>query len=791
MKYYLSEIAAVVGGKFTGRDSEVRSVVTDSRSLTCELGCCPMFVAMRGANHDSHAFLSQMVGRGVRAFLVERDVELPGAGECGFVRVGNAIDALQRLAAHYRAQFKGTVVGITGSNGKTVIKEWIVEELPEGMKYYRSPKSYNSQLGVPLSVLMLEGDEELAIFEAGISKPGEMERLERIVRPDVVVFTSIGDAHQENFVSIEQKCDEKMLLAREAKKIVYHSYYEPLGHMVARHFSGRKPLDAATFPEVPGSVIGNAASRRNAQIVEAFCAAMGYPAPSFAAAPAVAMRLEVKEGINDSILINDAYNLDLNSLALALDYLHSVALNRRRTLVLSDISQSGLSDDELYGRVAGMVERAGIDYLIGIGPRLKRYAALFECDKEFFTATDECVARINRDAVAGRAILLKGARDFRFEKLVHTLSRKSHTTVLEVDLDAMVHNLNYFRSKLDFGTKLVAMVKAGSYGTGDFEVAQMLQHQGVDYLAVAFADEGVLLRERGISMPIVVLNADADSFDVMIANRLEPEIYSFHSLATFADAVQHAGETRYPVHIKLDTGMHRLGFMKDELTPLCKALSATPQVKVASVFSHLNCADMPEEDAYTRAQVALFDRMSARIAASLPYPVIRHTANSAAIERFPGAQFDMCRLGLGLYGFGFRHNEMLRPVSTLRSRIVQVKHLPAGDAVGYGRAGKLRRPTATATIPIGYADGLDRHLGCGRWSVLVAGRPAPIVGRICMDSCMVDITDIPDVKEGDEVVIFSPETGNDLETMARVLDTIPYEIMTSVSGRVKRIYLKE
>ena len=445
----------------------------------------------------------------------------------------------------------------------------------------------------------------------------------------------------------------------------------------------------------------------------------------------------------------------------------------------------------LYSRVAGMVARAGIDFLIGIGPRLKRYAALFACDKEFFTATDECVARINRDAVAGRAILLKGARDFRFEKLVHLLSRKSHTTVLEVDLDAMIHNLNYFRSKLSFGTRLVAMVKAGSYGAGDFEVAQMLQHQGVDYLAVAFADEGVLLRERGISMPIVVLNADADSFDVMIANRLEPEIYSFHSLGAFADAVTHAGETRYPIHVKLDTGMHRLGFVEQEIAQLCATLAATPQVKAASVFSHLNCADMPEEDAYTRAQIALYDRMSAQLAASLPYPVIRHAANSAAIERFPEAQFDMCRLGLGLYGFGFRHNDALRPVSTLKTRIVQIKRLPAGDAVGYGRAGKLTRPTTTATIPIGYADGLDRHLGCGRWSVLVAGQPAPIIGRVCMDSCMIDITDIPGVKEGDEVSVFSPVPGNDLETMARVLDTISYEIMTSVSGRVKRIYLKE
>jgi len=789
MEYRLSRIAALCGGKFRGCDTEVRSVVTDSRSLSCEMGRSPMFVALRGANHDSHRFIREMYERGVRAFLVEHEVDM--LPDCGYAVVENAIGALQTLAAYHRAQFKGTVVGITGSNGKTVIKEWIAEELPAGMKFYRSPKSYNSQLGVPLSVLMLEGDEQLAIFEAGISQPGEMERLERIIRPDVAIFTSIGDAHQEHFLNLEQKCDEKLILARSASKIIYHSYYEPLGRMAAARYADRKPIDAARFPEVAEAVIGNAASRRNAQIVEAFCAAMGYAAPAFSAAPHVAMRLEVKDGINDSILINDAYNLDLNSLALALDYLHTVALGRHRTLVLSDIAQSGQTDDELYRRVAEMVSRAEIDTLVGVGPKLKRYGELFNCSKVFFASTDECIDRIDRQFVAGCAVLLKGARDFRFEKLAHALARRSHTTVLEIDLDAMIHNLNWFRSKLAPQTKLVAMVKANSYGAGNFEIAQMLQYQGVDYLAVAFADEGVLLRERGITMPVVVLNADADSFDLMIANRLEPEIYSLRSLSDFATAVAHAGETRYPIHIKLDTGMHRLGFMENELPALCDALPRYPQVQVASIFSHLNCSDIPEEDAYTREQIARYDRMSTAVSTSLSYPVIRHTANSAAIDRFPKAQFDMCRLGLGLYGFGYEHNDALQPVTALKTRIVQIKHLPAGETVGYGRAGKLARPTVTATIPVGYADGLDRHLGCGRWSVLVGGRPAPIVGRICMDSCMIDITGIDDIREGDEVTIFSAAAGNDLETMARVLDTIPYEIMTSVSNRVKRIYLKE
>ena len=789
MHYTLKQIAALTGGEFMGRDVAVRSVATDSRSLGCELGVDPMFVAMRGANHDSHEFVAEMYGRGVRAFLVERRIDL--TEDAGCVVVENAIDALQRLAADYRQQFKGTVVGITGSNGKTVIKEWIAEELPQGVTFYRSPKSYNSQLGVPLSVLMLGGDEQMAIFEAGISEPDEMARLERIIRPDVVVFTSIGDAHQEHFLNIEQKCNEKMILAKSASKIIYHSYYEPLGRLIRERFSERKPIDAASFPPPQEAVVGNAASRRNAQIVEAFLAAMGYPPPVFQQTPEVAMRLELKEGLYDSVLINDAYNLDLNSLALALDYLHNVALGRHKTLVLSDISQSGLSDEELYSRVAGMVERAGVDLLIGIGAHLKRQAHLFSCRKQFFSSTDECIARIGRNEVAASAVLLKGARDFKFEKLAHALSEKSHTTTLEVDLDAMVHNLNYFRAKLQQQTKLVAMVKANSYGAGNFEIAQVLQHQGVDYLAVAFTDEGVLLRERGIKMPIVVLNADADSFDQMIANRLEPEIYSLHSLRDFASAVDHASEVRYPIHIKLDTGMHRLGFMEEELDDLCQALKHYPQVHVASIFSHLHCADVVGKEQQTRDQIAQYDRMSRKVCESLSYEVIRHTANSAAIERFPEARFDMCRLGLGLYGFGYEPNDALHPISKLKTRIVQIKHLRAGETVGYGAAEELMRSTTTATIPVGYADGLDRHLGCGRWSVLVAGKPAPILGRICMDSCMIDITDIRDVKEGDEVMIFSQEKGNDLETMARMLDTIPYELMTAVSARVKRIYLKE
>ena len=786
MNYTLSEIARICGGSFTGEDRRVTEAVTDSRN--CGTAAAPLFVAMRGQRHDSHAYIDEMYARGVRAFLVERPVEMRSGA--GYVVVGNAIGALQRLAADWRRRFRGTVVGITGSNGKTVVKEWVAQTAPEGMKLFRSPRSYNSQLGAALSLLLIEGDERIALIEAGISQPGEMTRLERMIAPDVVLFTSLGDAHQEHFASMEEKCAEKLLLALHAPRIVYHGAYAPMASMLREVYGrGHELYDAAT---AAGGGFADAASQRNSQLVETFWRVAADSTPDFGRLQPVAMRLEVKEGINDSVLVNDAYNSDINSLGIALDYLHSVAAGRPTTLILSDILQSGMDGDELYARVAAMVAAAGVGRFVGIGPELQAQAVRFTCDKTFYASTDDYLRRIDRADIAGRAVLLKGNRDSRFEKLEHALSRKSHTTVLEVDLDAMIHNLNYFRSRLLPGVRLVAMVKAAGYGAGDFEVAQLLQHQGVDYLAVAFADEGVLLRERGITMPIVVLNADAGSFDAMAANRLEPEIYSLRSLAEFAAAVERYGEQRYPIHVKLDTGMHRLGFTEEELPELIAALGRCGRtVHVASLFAHLCTSDDPSQDDFTRLQIARFDRMSGRIAAALPYPVLRHTANSAAIERFPEAQYDMCRLGLGLYGFGFEHNAALRPVSTLRTRIVQIKHLAATETVGYGRAGVLSRPTVTATVPIGYADGLDRHLGCGAWSMRVKGQPAPIVGRVCMDSCMIDITDIEGVAEGDEALVFSPAAGNTPEAMAAVLGTIPYEILTSVAGRVKRIYLKE
>ena len=771
------------GGELHGRDVMVGDVVTDSRR--CAFGAGAMFVAMRGVNHDSHNYLSDMYRTGVRAFLVEQPVV--EAADAGYVYVKNSLQALQSLAAAHRSSFKGTVVGITGSNGKTMVKEWAARALPAEVKLIASPMSYNSQLGVALSLLMIQGDEDVALIEAGISEMGEMERLEQMIRPDVVVVTSIGDAHQANFESIEQKVEQKLQLARRAKKVVFHSDYTQVSKAVAS--LGIQSVDAAE-EQIDNLPLNNEVRRVNSQIVKCLCRELGYEC-CLESVNDVAMRLEVKEGVYGSTIINDSYNSDINSLALALDMLRLEAHTAPTLLVISDIEQSGMPEQELYDSVAYMVERAKVSSLIGVGERIKLYADRFHCPTRFYATTEEMMRSLTHEDIEGRTILVKGNRNSRFENLCHQLERRSHTTVLEVNLDAMTHNVGYFRRFLPMNHRLMAMVKAHSYGAGDVEVAQLMQRLGVTYLAVAYADEGVVLREKGVTMPIVVLNADADSFDKMVAHSLEPEIYSFHSLEDFVRSVERYGAFGYPIHLKLDTGMHRLGFVPDEVEELIAKVKDSRAVRVASIFAHLSCADDPTQDEFTREQIALFDRVSGQIAEALPYDVIRHTANSAAIERFPEALFDMCRLGLGLYGYGFQHSDELHPVATLKTRIVQLRRRAAGEAIGYGRSQRLERDSIIATIPVGYADGLDRHLSGGEWSMLVAGHRAPTVGRICMDSCMIDVTDIEGVKEGDEVTIFSSTKGNTLEDMAAVLGTISYEIMTSVAARVKRIYVRE
>ena len=785
MNYLLSEIARIVGGEHRGCDLRVKEVATDSRGVFSSDDM--VFVAINGKHHDGHAFIPAMVARGVKAFIVERHVEVEGDG-IGIVVVDSAIGALQRLAAHHRRAFKGRVVAITGSNGKTIVKEWASRSMPDTVRSFASPKSYNSQLGVALSLLMLDGEEEVAFIEAGISEPGEMERLEAMIRPDIVVVTSIGDAHSANFVSERAKIEEKLLLARRARTIVYSSEYRSLASCIEELYGDRELIDSSLEEDVEDELELSDALSVDALHVSALMRRLGYGVDDAVFSANVAMRPELKEGVDDSMIIDDTYNSDINSVVVALDALYVQSMGRRRIAVISDIRQSGIPSEELYQRVAAAVKKAAVDHLIGVGETISSFAHLFPRGSSFYLSTDELIENFDRERWAKSVILVKGSRDSRFERLTRLLERRTHTTTLEVDLAAMKKNLNYFRQHLPQHHPIVAMVKAGSYGTGDVDVARMLQHEGVRYLAVAFADEGVTLRKKGITMPIVVLNADQDSFDMMIAHDLEPEIYSSHSLDAFRRAVHHAHREAYPIHIKLDTGMHRLGFVDDEIDLLGRTIHLDTSLRVASIFSHLSSADMPSEDDFTRKQIAAFDYMSQQLTEWLDYKPLRHIANSAAIVRFKEAHFDMCRLGLGLYGFGFEHNDSLIPVATLTTRIVQKKTLAAGESIGYARSARVEREMITATIPVGYADGLDRHLGNGRWEVIVRGERAPIVGRVCMDSAMIDITNIEGVEVGDKVTIFGTESGNTLEDMARVLDTISYEIMTSISQRVKRIY---
>ena len=783
MQFLLSQIAQICSAKHYGADCTVSSFITDSRTTSSTTSA--LFVAMRGVNHDAHDYINDMVERGVRAFIVEHEVVLPDG--CGAVVVDNALKALQKLAAFRRDNFEGHVVAITGSNGKTTVKEWIAQSLPQNAKLYRSPRSYNSQLGVALSLLMMPDDAQIALIEAGISQEGEMASLESMIAPQTVLFTSIGDAHQSNFRSLEDKICEKIYLAKSAERIIYNSEYRQLAAAIEERYYDRSLVDCALeqVDNLPDGVWEG-----NARLVYAFCRTFGFAAPDFSQLQPLSMRLEVKQGVDDALIIDDSYSCDIDSLTIALDYLNSVAQSRRKVVILSDILQSELTENVLYTRVAQKMAQCGVELFIGVGRGIMAQASAFTMQSRFFATTEELLENIEQIDIANSAVLIKGNRESRTERISHRLELKSHTTVLEVNLSAMERNINYFRSLMSPETKLVAMVKASSYGAGETEVAQMLAKQGVDYLAVAFADEGAELRAGGVKLPIVVLNADDNSFDTMVAAHLEPEIYSLRSLDAFAFVAR--GERSYPIHIKLDTGMHRLGFGEEDIDTLLERLDRySDTIHVASIFTHLCVADDPSQDEFTKTQIALFDRLSSRIANHLGYPVLRHAAASAAIVRFPEAHFDMCRLGLGMYGYGFEHNDNLEPVSTLSTRIVQIRTLEAGQTVGYGRAGELTRTSRIATIPVGYADGLDRHLGCGRWSMLVGGQSAPTVGRICMDSCMIDVTDIADVKEGDRVTIFSAERGNSAEDMAMTLDTIPYELLTSVSKRVKRVYIYE
>ncbi len=813
-------------------DAEIEALTIDSRTI--EQSEKALFIPLKTHLRDGHNYIHDAWQKGVRNFVVSESVDISVLPESNIIQVKDTLTALQQIAAAHRKQFHIPVIGITGSNGKTIVKEWLYQLLNDQFNIIRSPKSYNSQIGVPLSVWPMGKEHQLAIFEAGISQPGEMEKLERIIHPTIGVFTNIGEAHSEGFMNERQKINEKLVLFRHAKQLVYCHDHSGLNQCIVQYMhqvkGGRteEPLQLFTWSQKQEADlrISNIEKTLNKTHISAQYKGKGISITipfnddasvenaihcwcvmlllgvsqkdiktQMAQLQQVSMRLELKHGINDCTIINDAYNSDLTSLQLALNYLEQQRQHNHHTVIMSDILQIGKRDLDMYDEVAAFISRRNIQRFIGIGPALYKNKASFRKYKKlrsiFFKSTEAFLKNFHMLTFEKEAILLKGARVFTFEKIGVLLEQQVHQTVLSIDLSALTHNLNTFRAELNPGVKTMAMVKAFAYGSGSYEIANLLQYAGVDYLAVAYTDEGIGLRKSGIKMPIMVMSPDATSFDRMIAWKLEPELFNFRSAEAFVKIAQTLQVEKYPVHIKLDTGMHRLGFVEGEMDQLATFINENKAIQVASIFSHLAASDDPNEDAYTRHQGQLFERMSAALMNRLPHKPMRHICNSAGIVRHRALQYDMVRLGLGLYGVDSSSvlQNKLKQISTLKTSIAQVHDIPAGDNIGYGHHTIAPHPMRIATICIGYADGYPRALGRGKAHVLIHGLPAKTVGSICMDMCMVDVTHISDAKEGDDAIIF----GKDLTVteVAHWAGTISYEIMTSISQRVKRVYVNE
>lgn len=785
--YSTIEIASVIGAKTdqaSGRD--VSWLLTDSRSL-----CYPestLFFAIRTNRGNGHRYVEDLYRRGVRAFVVSEKVE-GSFPDADFLTVTDTLAALQKLAAYHRTRFDIPIVGITGSNGKTLVKEWLYQLLAPDFNVTRSPRSYNSQIGVPLSVWGLWEKSEIGIFEAAISEPGEMAALERIIKPTIGIFTRLGSAHQENFASMEDKCREKLLLMKDAKVIIYPEGDPVISKCIDEaHFKGKLTACRTT---------GNA-FEDNKALCRAVCRELGLDdditEERLRALEPIAMRLEVKEGVNDCTLINDSYNSDLDSLDIALDFMNRrpEKEGRQRTLILSDIQQSGVEPHALYSGLASLLSQRGINNLIAVGGIISAHMDCFAhlpFSRRFFPTTDALLSDPVMTSLQHQLILIKGARSFHFERITDRLEKKVHETILEVNLSAITKNLNHFRTFMRPETKIVCMVKADAYGAGAVEVSKTLQAAGVDYLAVAVADEGAMLREKGITAGIMVMNPEMSSLSTLFRNHLEPEVYSFRLLDALIHAAEHEGITGLPVHIKLDTGMHRLGFDAEKDIPaLIERLRRQTALTPRSVFSHFVGSDSQDFDDFSELQWKRFQKGARQLQEAFPGRILRHICNSAAIERFPGRHLDMVRLGLGLYGIDSFTNETINVVSTLRTTILQIHNVKAGESVGYSRRTILERDSRIATLPIGYADGLNRLLGCRRGYCLVHGQQADYVGNICMDVCMIDVTDI-NCQEGDLATIFGSELPP--TELAKRCGTIPYEILTGIAPRVKRIYFED
>lgn len=777
------------------RDDIVEYLLLDSRKTG--LAAESVFFALKGFRRNGHQFIPDLYKKGVRNFVVSEDKFSGDYPDANFLLVQDTLHALQELAAFHRGRFNIPVIGITGSNGKTIVKEWLYQLLRDDFNIVRSPGSYNSQVGVPLSIWQMDASHSLAIFEAGISKPGEMEKLERMIRPTIGVLTNIGEAHSEGFSSAAEKEREKRILFRQARipaPLLIHEINKGERRTVIRA-QQNDPGSGILAIDIPFT---DEASVQNAVTCWQVLLDLGYENSLIAGRmkqlQPVNMRLELISGIQGCSVINDSYSADTRSLEIALGFLEQQAAGSKKTVILSDFLQTGIPGRELYPRVLASLEKHGVSRLIGIGEQIGQYIGRDsgpDLETAFFPSTEDFIQHYRFSTFRDECILVKGARVFAFERIARLLEQKAHETVLEVNLSALVHNLKAYQQRLHPETRVMAMVKAFAYGSGGAEIAGILQYHNVDYLGVAYADEGVELRKAGIRLPVMVMNPDPGSFSSILQHRLEPEIYSFAMLQKWESFLASEGVQQYPVHIEIETGMNRLGFAAGDMEKLAKALKQSASVRVRSVFTHLAASEEEVQDSFTLEQFRLFETATAVFREQLGYDVIRHIANSAAVVRHPQLQMDMVRLGIGLYGIDSAASGKLslQPVATLRTTIAQVRHLKKGESVSYNRRGMITKDTVVATVRIGYADGYPRRLGNGRGRVWIRGQLAPVIGTVCMDMFMIDITGIPEVKDGDEVIIFGEKLP--VQQLAEWADTIPYEIMTGISQRVRRVYYQE
>ncbi|MDX1943210.1 MAG: bifunctional UDP-N-acetylmuramoyl-tripeptide:D-alanyl-D-alanine ligase/alanine racemase [Saprospiraceae bacterium] len=829
MKYIIPDIARILQGEVLQTSTDytyIEHLLLDSRQIL--FPATALFFAVRGTRHNAHEFIPQLYAEGVRTFVISEKIDFKNYPEANFLLVSNTLDALQALAAHHRQRFNLSVIGITGSNGKTIIKEWLYQLLREDFHIVRSPRSYNSQFGVPLSVWQIQPEHNLGIFEAGISQMGEMERLAPIVHCNIGLFTNIGEAHAAGFPSIKEKIHEKAKLFEFADIIFYCKDHTLIANEIEslnkKTFSWSQSQDAdlriiqiisnqqpearsqtsieAFFQNEKHQIVipfTDAASIENAIHSWAILLHLGIERvliqKRMAHLESVEMRLELKEAINNCILVNDSYNSDLTSLTLALNFLEQQRKKARRTLILSDILQSGENQETLYSKVAQLIAEKKINRLIAIGEAIAilKNQLPKSIESWFFPSTNTFFEQFDQLNFQNEAILLKGARQFAFERIANRLALKAHKTVLEINLQNLTRNLYLYSRYLRPGVRTMAMVKAAAYGSGGAEVARLLEFQGIDYLTVAYTDEGIDLRKEGIHIPIMVLNPEEASFDAMRRYQLEPEIYSLKLLEAYALYSKNQNEKTldFPIHLKLETGMHRLGFSENQLSELIYLLQAHPEIEIKSIFTHLAASEAPEHDDFTLKQLHLFEKMYEQIVETLRYRPLRHALNTAGVHRFPDWQMDMVRLGIGLYGLDnyAEFKEKLFTVLSLKATVSQIHDIQVGESVGYGRRWKAERPSRIGTISIGYADGLRRAVGNGKFSVWLHGQRACIVGTVAMDMCMIDITDIPQAHEGDEVELF----GENLSVweLAKAYDTIPLEVLTTISERVKRVYIQE